>query len=272
MLEKIYINESKHTDLNMNRCGIEDCSPGHSWGPAVRDHFIVHLILSGRGVYQVNGRTYRLEENDGFLICPNTVIYYEADADEPWSYSWVGFHGVQAEALLKQANLNIDNPVFKYAGDHYLRECLNNMIASKSLGRGKEIRLLGHLYLFLSRLIETAGPHKGTAVGSRREAYIKRAVEYIAANYHRRLTVSELTRHVGLDRTYLYSLFKEYLNMSPQDFLIGYRMDRACELLQNDGLTVGDISRSVGYEDPLVFSKAFKKAKGVSPRNYRISL
>lgn len=270
MLEKFYINKPNHTDLNMYRCGIEDCSPGHSWGPAVRDHFIIHYILGGKGIFQVDGIIYHLKKGDGFLICPGTVIYYQADLEDPWSYSWVGFHGLKAEAYLKQANLTAGNPVFRYDRDDFIKDCLEQMISTKSLVKSREIRLLGLLYIFLSQLIEISetGRFSGGSE-NRKETYIKKAIEFIEMNYSRKISISEISQHVGLDRSYLYSIFNEYLNTSPQEFLINYRMDKACELMQNASLSIGDVSRSIGYDDPLLFSKVFKKVKGQPPREYR---
>lgn len=269
MLEKILIEKLSHTDLNMYKCGVEDCSPGHSWGPGVRDHYLIHYIHSGRGVFHINGLSYELEKGHGFLICPDVITYYQADQFEPWSYSWVGFHGLKAEVYLKQANLTLENPVFKYDRDDCLKDCLLKMIETKNLARSREIRLTGLLYVFLSLLIE-ASDSRGYDTGSnRRDQYIKKAVEFIGMNYSRKITISEIAHYIGLDRSYLYSIFKEYLNTSPQEFLINFRMEKACELMKNDILSIGDISRSVGYEDTLLFSKVFKKVKGSPPRDFR---
>lgn len=272
MLEKIYINEPKHTDLNMYRCGIEDCTSGYSWGPGVRDHYIIHYVLGGKGRFHVNGQTYTLKEQDGFLICPNTIVHYEADKEDPWSYCWAGFHGLKAEHYLKHANLSPGTPVFTCDKMHEIRECFSRMISTKNLGKSKEIILLGLLYEFLGILIESSAGN-GTADNStsRKESYVKKAVEFIAMNYSRKISVAEIAHHVGIDRSYLYSLCEEYLNASPQKFIINYRMNKACELMINKALTIGDISRSIGYDDPLVFSKVFKKVKGVSPSEYRDS-
>ena len=252
MLEKIYINEPKHTDMNMYRCGMEDCSGGHSWGPAVRDHYIVHYILGGKGTFTVGGKTHILKKFDGFLICPNTVVYYQADEDEPWSYAWVGFHGFQAGAYLKQAGLDSHNPVFRYEQDDFLKDCLMRMIDTKQLSKGKEIRLLGLLYEFLSQLVETTA---GCPLekSSTKEEHVKKALEYIAMNYSRKISISEIAQYVGLDRSYLYSLFVEYVNAAPQEYLISFRMGKASELMHAPALAIGDIARSVGYEDAHVF-------------------
>jgi len=272
MLEKIYIDKPSNTDLNMYRCGMEDCVPGHSWGPAVRDHYIIHYILRGKGFYQVDGKTYHLGKGDGFLICPNTVIYYKADLDDPWSYAWVGFHGIKAEMYLKRANLTPVNPIFRYDKDDYLEECFKQMISTKNLSKAGEVRLLGLLYVFLSQLIEEFETKQFFDKDSKKESYIKKALEFIAMNYSRKITIAEIANFVGLDRSYLYSIFNEFLNVSPQEFLINYRIDMACQLMNNVNLSIGDIARSVGYDDQLQFSKVFRKIKGTSPRQYRKEL
>jgi YesN/AraC family two-component response regulator len=88
-------------------------------------------------------------------------------------------------------------------------------------------------------------------------------------NYYRKMSIAEIAHHLGLDRSYLGSLFKEQLDTSLQDFLINYRLDKACELMKNEALAIGDISRSVGYDDPLQFSKLFRRNKSIPPREYR---
>ena len=270
MLEKIYFDKPNNTDLNMYRCGMEDCSPGHSWGPAVRDHYIIHYVLDGKGIFQAGEKVYSLGKGDGFLISPSNIIFYKADLEYPWSYCWVGFHGLKAEAYLKQAGLTSENPVFRHEKDDIIKEYFDKMLSARDLARNREIYMLGYLHLFLSQLIENA-PADKPADGSkqRKELYVKKAVEFIQMNYARKISIAEVSRSIGLDRSYLYSIFEEHLNISPQEFLTAFRMNKACELMQNISLSIGDVSRSVGYEDQLVFSKAFKKVKGLPPREYR---
>ncbi|HOJ11163.1 MAG TPA: AraC family transcriptional regulator [Clostridiales bacterium] len=270
MLEKYYFNQYNHTDLNVYRCGMEDCKPGHFWGPALRDHYIIHYISGGKGIYQVNGVTYNLVKGDGFLICPYTIVYYKADLEDPWSYAWVGFHGLKAESCLNQAVLTANNPIFRYNKDDFLLDCFSQMIEAMHLTRGRESRLIGLLYILLSQLMESANSVNRQSKGENfKEEYIKKSIEYISMNYSRKISIKEIASHVGLDRSYLYSLFKEYLSSSPQDFLINFRINKACDLMGNSSLSIGDIARSVGYEDPLLFSKVFKKVKNAPPREYR---
>ncbi len=270
MFTYIPTNILQNADLNVYQCGTQECSPGHSFGPAVRDHFLIHYILSGKGVFHVGNTTCHLKEGDGFLICPDVITYYQADTHDPWSYSWVGFHGLKAEAYLKDGNLTLDNPIFTYDSDGFIKECFEHMMETKKIPRGRDVRLLSYLYLFLSKLIEANGNNLFTDGGmDKKEQYAKKVIEYIEMNYSRKMSIAEAAHYIGLDRCYLGSIFKHYFNVSMQEFLINYRVNKACELMKTNNLTIGDISRSIGYDDPLLFSKIFRKVKGVSPKDYK---
>jgi YesN/AraC family two-component response regulator len=134
-------------------------------------------------------------------------------------------------------------------------------------------RITGYSYLFLSRLIEIAETiHPAKHMINRQESYLRTAIRYMEQNYHRKITIEEIARHVGLDRNYLGSLFKKHLNMPMREFLTGIRISKACGLLKREDIRIADVSRSVGYEDQLQFSKVFKKQKGMCPLDYKKSI
>ena len=258
-------------DLVVYQCGMEKCKPSYSYGPAVRDHYLIHFIIRGSGIFYVNGKSYEIKANQGFLICPNVVTYYEADNEEPWEYTWVGFKGIKAENYLKLANLNQENPIFECANGGFVKKCFEDMIKATELKFGREFRLQGLLGVFLSELIEEAG--KSVVISSNyKELYIKKSLQFVEANYSRKLYISEMAKSVGLNKNYFSAFFKENIGVTPQQYIIKFRINKACELMSNSGLTISDISRSVGYDDTLGFSKVFKKEKGMSPKSYRENL
>lgn len=135
-------------------------------------------------------------------------------------------------------------------------------------GAGNELLLLGELYTFLGWVAQSA---QGSARRSRETAaeYVELAMEYIRSHFQEDLTVAKLAQYVGLNRSYLTTVFQNTINMSPQQYLMRFRMEWAAGMLCEDKLTVGEIARSCGYPDPLTFSKAFKRTLGVTPTQYR---
>ena len=85
-----------NVELSIFNCGHEYCQPGHTWGPGIRDHYLIHLVVAGKGTYQIGGASFALAEGDLFLAKPNQLITYAADRDDPWEYYWVGFNGACA--------------------------------------------------------------------------------------------------------------------------------------------------------------------------------
>ena len=259
----------KNLDLCPYYCGFEDCEPGHSYGPAVRDHFLIHYILEGTGFFQIGNRTFHLKKGQGFLIQPGIVTYYKADDHTPWVYTWVGFHGLNAENYLKRANLTQENPIFTCEGGN-LKSIMAQILETRRLKQTRDTRMTGLLYLFLSELIEnlspfnTALPHE-----NRKDFYIKRALEFITMNYSTQITIEDIAHHIGINRKYLSLLFKEMLHISPQQYLIQYRIHMACQFMKDPVLSLGDIAWSIGYKDRYLFSKMFKKVIGMPPRNFR---
>lgn len=100
-------------------------------------------------------------------------------------------------------------------------------------------------------------------------SYVEEALKYIEANYSEAVTIQDLANWLGLERTYLYRLFKSMVGMSPQAYLLDVRIHQACTLLTHSDLTITNIARSVGYEDSLYFSRLFRRKKGQIPSQYR---
>lgn len=250
--------------------GREECAPGHSWGPGLRDTFILHYIQSGRGIFRSEGREYPLAAGQGFLITPETLVHYEADLHDPWIYAWVGLRGLHIRALLERAGLSAGSPVFTAADLPPFEGFYAKLLEAREQPGG-DLLAQAEVYRLLAALV--AGAPQPTArrlaPPPAREAHLAKAAAVIENGYSRKLGAEDIARAVGLDRTYLSSLFKHAYGVPLQTFVLQYRMRRARELLRNPSLSVSDVARSVGYPDPFLFSKMFKRVCGVSPTAYR---
>lgn len=261
--------QSQALDLFLCHSGIENCNPSYSFGPEIRDHFIIHYILDGKGEFTVNNKTYKLGKKDGFLIRPGEETYYKADDKDPWIYMWIGFNGIKAEIYLKYANLDENNHIFKYEKDSSLKKCILEILSLNIMNNSNRLKIDGLLYLFIGNLIENNKYMDKENSNTQVDEYINISIDFINNNYSNNIKVTDIANYVGLNRSYFSNLFTKKIGISPQEYLLSLKMEKACNLLTNLQLSIGDVARQVGYEDQLTFSKIFKKSKGVSPKLYR---
>lgn len=92
--------------------------------------------------------------------------------------------------------------------------------------------------------------------------------EYLDANYRKNITNQMLAVRFGFVASYLSSIFKEYYKTTPSDYMVHKRMEEAKYLLASGEEKIKDVAAAVGYEDPLYFSKVFKRYAGVSPKEF----
>lgn len=256
-------------DLFLCYCGIEACQPGYSFGPSVRSHYLIHYILEGEGFYEVNGARHYLKKHQGFLINPETPTYYQADKENPWRYIWIGFNGVKAGHYLNYANLNKENLIFE-CDDPAIESIIMQMFKLNVNTPTNELELQSLLYLFFSKLAKNsqAIDHKQRYQVAA-QGYLEQSIQFIHKYYHTPIKVSDIAIYIGVNRSYLTSIFKQKLNTSPQEFLLNYRLEKACHRLKQTNDPINEIAKSVGYNDPFAFSKIFRKVYGVSPKKYR---
>lgn len=255
-------------NLYVNCCGCSQTEPLHSFGPAIKPHYLIHYVLSGKGTFVINNKKYPLKEGYGFLITPEELAFYQADSDEPWTYVWVGFNGTMADELIKKIGLAIQNPIFKSERSNELYEVVKDMMEHNTFEAANDLRRNGLLNIFLSIIAESTSVIQKSEV-DRGNVYVRRAIEFIQRNYCNPIKVTDIANYVCINRSYLYTLFEQSINLSPQKFLSVFRLTKATELLQLTQLPIESIALSCGYNDPLVFAKAFKQMKGVSPSAYR---
>nr|WP_297768605.1 AraC family transcriptional regulator [uncultured Butyrivibrio sp.] len=268
---KLLFNTEESDDLYVYCCGLSQTEPGHSFGPALKPHFMIHYVLSGKGSFSIGGKRYPLNEKYGFLIVPDELAYYVADEKDPWTYVWIGFGGRRAEEIVSQLGLSLQQPVFKSEKSKDIYDIVKDMMDHNTFSVEDDLRRNGLLSMFLSVIASGLSVTPKSDSGSAND-YVNRAQAYVRSNYCNPIKVTDIADYVCINRSYLYTLFQNALGISPQQYLARYRIAKAVELLQLTSLPIESVAISCGYSDPLVFSKAFKQEKGISPSTYRKSL
>lgn len=261
---------TNYIDLTIYQFGKENCMPMLTCGPAIRNHYLLHYIISGTGTFSsVDGKRYKLKPGQAFFIYPNTITTYIADEKNPWSYIWVEFDGLKASNYLLEAGLSLKSPIYTPSSEGKDKELLEHLNFLLDHHGDSPLKLIGCLYFILDALIESSSNKKTSTAGNLHEFYTREAINFIENNYNKNIGISDIAAWCNLDKSYFGKIFKDTVLVTPQEFLIKYRMNKACDLLRSTSLSIGDISLQVGYENQLHFSRAFKNTLSISPREWK---
>lgn len=207
------------------------------------------------------------------MVFPGESVYYEADADDPWAYCWAGFNGSLAPKVLEEIGASLEHPVMDTNGVQELQDTLSAMMINRQSGLRGEFLLQSAFATFIAQLMETVVKVDRTVTPqAKQRALFQNGLQYIQDHYADCIKVRDVAAYLSIDRSYLTALFKRHLDTTPQKYLNSYRIAKAVDLLLNTDYSVDRIARMVGFGDPFIFSKAFKREKELSPSAFRTNL
>lgn len=252
----IDIHDLHLKEINPTLCGMEENTPDNSWGPGFRSSYHIHFITAGKGVFENSYGRYELSAGQGFLFIPGERVFYQADSEDPWTYIWIGFQGSGMADISKRTGLSPSNPIFTY--DKYF-DIMTDFANIQYLKAGREYYCLSVLYKLFSSLC--------TDRNINADSIVEMAVNYILQTISDNVSVDSIAHKFDMDRRYFSRIFSAEMKMSPQQFIMHSKMNIALDMLKHKPyeVSIADIARSVGYSDPLAFSKAFKKYFNCSP-------
>lgn len=249
--------------------GYEDCEPGHFYGPALRKSYMIHHIVKGKGIFKLHEKTYHLSKGDAFLIRPGETVYYEADHENPWSYEWIGMHGAKIDSYLQRTSFAY-HPIIHYSkNDRFSLIYAKMEHAYSSNASARDLLMNSVLYELLHFLV-IHFPNKRIEKSHRTEEYVDQVIHYCLQNLDKKIKVTDISDYLGLNRSYLTRLFKQQVGSSLKDYILFIKMEEAKKMLKETSLSIQVIARSVGFDNPLYFSRIFHQKEGQTARKYRI--
>ncbi|OBZ13895.1 hypothetical protein A7975_09245 [Bacillus sp. FJAT-26390] len=246
---------------------------GHFIGPAVHDYYLIHIVLDGEGMFETLGKAYSLKKGDAFVIFPDILVKYEASMSNPWKYMWVAFSGEIVESSLSSIGITPDQGVICDCSLPVMQKMFRSMRRSMEKTNAPALGNMessGWLRLILHELgrLHLTESTAADVPASRSYRQIDQAIRLLSLQYGQQLSIESIARTLGYHRAHLTRLFKEATGLPPMQYLFKVRMKKAEELLEGE-LTIAQIATSVGYNDPLFFTKQFHKWSGQSPTDFR---
>lgn len=256
-------------DVNFDFCGRAQGLNATSNGLMIKSNYVLHYVTAGHGFFEIHGNTVSLGPGDCFILPKNTRTRYWPDPDLPWGYIWLGLSGSQVGRYLRRSAL-MQNDWLHAGIDSALATQIWHLSAltQAPLTAQTDLQVTAAIYQLLY-ILSSDFPKPASTVPSLQAQYLLKATNYIQNNYDKPLTVSDLAKLVNLNRSYLYKLFKQHLDTSPQQYLKRVRLTKSVDLLMATDYSVKQIASAVGYPDAFGFSKLFHAYYHCSPSEYR---
>jgi AraC-like DNA-binding protein len=227
--------------------------------------------LSGKGWYMIGDRKHIVRPNQ-FIHLPSTTQYmrYGADVNDPWTIYWVHYSGKDIRNFNQSLSIKEENGPIDVTFNEKAINIWEDMYVSLEMGYSKNNLCNANmcLYYFLATFFYPEKHLKTDKIQA--DDIITQTIIFMRSNIHNRVSIEEFAALNYLSPSYFSLLFRKSTGMSPGDYFIQLKMQKACQMLYNPSHRIKEVAYSIGYSDPYYFSRIFKKLMGVSPEQYRI--
>ena len=243
-----------------------------TWRPRGRLDYQLLYVSSGKTHFFFGDEEKEVTAGNMILFQPRQEQRYEYFAvDRPEVY-WVHFTGSEVKNILKHYDVPMDGNVF-YCGTtstfaYLFKEMINEFQTCRTGYQELLEMYLRQIFLLVQRNRQEQKP----TVSSYLQEEMDYARIYFNEHYNEDISIEEYAQSRGMSVSWFLRNFKQVTMKSPMQYILSMRIDNAVSLLETTDYTVTEISTIVGYENPLYFSRIFKKQKGVSPSDYRKAL
>jgi len=233
--------------------------------------YLIKYCISGEGILEYEGSVCTVKPGQLFWIDCEKPQYYRTSPEKgDWRILWVHFYGQTAKAYYELfLAQNGGNALMNIDADVAVRSTLENLIALYKNGDNNlldDVQASGLLTMLMTRCISAASHQKEA---SRLPEYIVDVRSFINAHYTEQITLDVLSKTLSINKFYIQKLFKRYMGLSPNEYLIQTRLTRAKQLLRTTKLSVSQISMDVGISNIGHFISLFKQHEGITPGGYR---
>lgn len=247
--------------------------------PQARWHFVerpggtpqlvlIHC-LQGEGWLEMGGSRWRVQAGQAIVILPGEAHAYGASADNPWTIYWVHLAGAQAGRVARMLGVDAAKPLINPGFDPALPPLYEAIISQLARGYAAAILLDASLSLgrLVARLALDAARPEGGAISV--TARVERTLTLMEQNLDGQIRVADLAEHANMSPSHFAAVFKRKTGFSILDYFVRLKMQRAGYLLDSTKISIKVIAAELGFDDPLYFSRQFRRVHGCSPSDYR---
>lgn len=224
------------------------------------------FALSGEADIRADEQPYRLRPGTIFHAGPGTHLQWQTAGSAPFEYDLL-FYSTEPTTADGDIHPCSRHFILEPGVIPEMADWLDELHQQAHAGGGlAKLRVKRTLLTLLEQVLTGCSRKEAGEASVKRE--IEDAVRYIHSHYMEVLTLDGLAERSGMPPKRFSYYFHKYTGSRPIDYVIGYRMEKAGELLRAGKFPIRDIAASVGFANPLYFSRAFRNKFGMSPSAY----
>lgn len=240
-----------------------------TWRPQGRKDFQLLYIASGKAHFYFNDQETIVSAGHMVLYYPNEEQKYEYYGHDQTEVYWVHFTGGNVTHLLRSYQIPREQHVFYCGFGLEYPQLFRSMIYELQMCREKYEQMLEMYLCQLFIRLQRNFTSSFSVDHSHTIEIIDTATAYFNEHYSEPLQIEQYAKDHHVSTSWFIRTFRQYTGLTPMQYILQRRIYNAEALLQNQQYNITEIARIVGYDNPLYFSRIFKKIKGLSPSEYR---
>jgi AraC family transcriptional regulator, arabinose operon regulatory protein len=244
---------------------------GHRMRRPRHDDNLLLYCVDGVGRLRIGDTRYPVGAGDLILLPQGVAHSYAAARSQPWSLYWVHFQGVSTRIFMEYLGYREGRPVHRVGLTPALATGFHSLLAVGRTGYSSSayINAANQLRHLFTQFALEANREQASHPAGLDLAAIQ---AYMQDNIHQSVDLDDLAAAAHLSKYHFSGRYKALTGYSPIKHFLHMKIEYACQLLDASDLSVKAIAAAVGYDDPLYFSRLFRKTMGLSPRDYRGSV
>lgn len=243
-----------------------------TWRPRGRLDFQLLYIASGKAHFHFDGKEEIVTAGHMVLYHPKEPQKYEYYGEDQTEVYWVHFTGGNVTNILRSYGLTDDKKVFYCGSSLEYKGIFRNMIYELQMCKDNYTEMvelyLRQLFIMLHRYFLTTSKLDNVRIVEEMD----KAAAYFNEHYSEDISIDKYAEDCHVSVSWFIRNFKHCTGFTPMQYILSKRIYNAEMLLRDPTYNITEIAGIVGYDNPLYFSRIFKKAKGLSPSEYRNSI
>jgi AraC-like DNA-binding protein len=233
----------------------------------VLQEFQIVYITKGKGIFQLEEKTSIVQSGDLLLILPGIKHAYKPDYETGWHEHWVGFNGDHFRQLMEKGILSKERAFFHPGLSDTLIPTFNNIIEEISAQKPLfQLKACAGIFSILAEVLSFERRKEQPNYYQKLTDWTKSLME---KNVLGTIDVPSIAGQIGISTSRLNDVFKKYTGMTPYQYFIQIKINKAESLLEDEDVSVQYAAAKLGFDDPYYFSRLFKNKTGVSPSKWR---